>query len=461
MKKLHTLFIIPILILNLSSCNQGAGGKNNAGAYPESGKVHENTTLKGTPDYSYALYLPKGFPGDKTWPVIVMFDPHGDGLLAVTRYSGIAEKYGYILFGSNNSKNGLPVDETNRIMAAIFSEVRNYPVDTGRIYAAGFSGGSRVASRAAMFRKDVRGVIGCGGGLPSGEQPPSYSFDYFGIAGTADFNMTEMVQLDEAFNQMGLRHFIATYPGTHAWPPSGMMEDGILWHQFNAMKDGRVPKEGAMIKLFRDSVTVRLKRARSPENYLREAYLLREAISFLNGLVPIDQYRQELAATEGSARYKKQLEAYERIITKEKEEQQEMIVALFSNDLDWWKNKLRNFSQRTAKYTDPEDTLMVARLKAYLSLLCYSNATAAMKQNEHEMANRIVTIYAMADPSNPEPNYLSAVLRSWANDSTACFDELNTAISKGFSDKGRLMQQREFESYRKSPRFFDLMQNMK
>src|SRR5580704_3827412 len=55
---------------------------------------------------SYALYLPSNYTPDRAWPVIYAFDPGGRGQNPVTRYQDAAEKYGYIVAGSNNSRNG-------------------------------------------------------------------------------------------------------------------------------------------------------------------------------------------------------------------------------------------------------------------------------------------------------------------------------------------------------------------
>ena len=57
---------------------------------------------------SYEVYLPSGYPAQKKWPVIFVFDPHGNGKLAVEHFKEAAEMFGYVVLGSNNSRNGLP-----------------------------------------------------------------------------------------------------------------------------------------------------------------------------------------------------------------------------------------------------------------------------------------------------------------------------------------------------------------
>ena len=56
---------------------------------------------------SYALYLPSNYSPDKRWPIIYAFDPVARGKLPVGLFKEAAEKYGYIVAGSNNSRNSI------------------------------------------------------------------------------------------------------------------------------------------------------------------------------------------------------------------------------------------------------------------------------------------------------------------------------------------------------------------
>ncbi len=58
----------------------------------------------------YAIYLPSKYDTSKKWPVIYFFDPHGVGNLPVILYKDLAEKYGFIIAGTYNSKNGTPFE---------------------------------------------------------------------------------------------------------------------------------------------------------------------------------------------------------------------------------------------------------------------------------------------------------------------------------------------------------------
>ena len=72
------------------------------------------------------------------------------------------------------------------------------PIDPQRSYAAGFSGGARLACTLGhILEGGLAGVIAVGGGFPL-DRPPSKAmkFAVFGTVGTRDFNYYEMRQLD-------------------------------------------------------------------------------------------------------------------------------------------------------------------------------------------------------------------------------------------------------------------------
>ncbi len=98
---------------------------------------------------------------------------------------------------------------------------------------------------------------------------------------------------------------------------------------------------------------------------------------------------------------------------------------------------------------------------AFLSLFCYMNANAALAQQDQNAAIKIITIYEMADATNPEPNYMRAVLLARRSENDAAIAQLKIAVTKGFSDKKRLASQPEFTSMYNSPAWSDLLKTLK
>src|SRR5882757_3363638 len=84
------------------------------------GQVIANVPCAADPSQSYALYIPSTYTPDRAWPVIFAFDAGGHGLNPVERYRAAAERYGFIVAGSNNSRNGVPSDNA---VAALSGDV--------------------------------------------------------------------------------------------------------------------------------------------------------------------------------------------------------------------------------------------------------------------------------------------------------------------------------------------------
>jgi len=455
-----TFLFIVIFTGSCTSNGSKSSGNKTVRELPETGKIHSEITCSIDPAYTYTLYLPMGVkPGTgQSWPVIIAFDPHGSGLFPVQKYRELAEKYGYILIGSDDSKNGQTAAETRNISTALFTEIiNNYPSDTSRIYLAGFSGGSRVASLVALTNNKVRGVIGCGAGFPGLNRIPDEKFDYFGCVGLADFNLNEMVQLDNLLTKMSFRHFIITFDSTHAWPPGEIMEEGILWLTFNAMKDRIIKTDQKLIDSFRNRMDKKAKNILNEGKYLEAASIIGFELNALQGLADTTIISKSLTGLKQTPAYNRQSNLRSEMLATEQNEQQMMTGQLFVKDAKWWKNQISKYE----KPGDVEENMKNKRLLSFLSLLCYSNANAAMKQYNTELSLKVIDIYELADPGNPEPNYLRAILFMHRNDTTMSMNQLQKAVSKGFSDKVRVMQQKEFQGLKEYRPYFDLLQKIK
>ncbi len=70
------------------------------------GQVVERIEALNDSSQSYALYLPSNYTPDRKWPILCAFDPGARGRVPVERFKKAAEKYGWIVPGSNNSRNG-------------------------------------------------------------------------------------------------------------------------------------------------------------------------------------------------------------------------------------------------------------------------------------------------------------------------------------------------------------------
>jgi hypothetical protein len=208
---------------------------------PAPGTVHASVTAIADASNSYALYLPSGYSPAKRWPLLLVFDPFARGEVSVKLFHEAAEKYGFIVVGSNNSRN---FEDPSAAIRVLWADVKErYAIDPRRIYTAGLSGGARVASTVALAcRNCIAGVIANSAGLPNGATLPGPDVsDWFLVAGTTDFNYPEQLHLKESFDARKVVSRFVVYDGPHNWMPKEFAERALAWLQLRAMVKGLVP----------------------------------------------------------------------------------------------------------------------------------------------------------------------------------------------------------------------------
>jgi len=223
----------------------------------QQGEIIDKIICQDKPEQSYALYLPPDYTPEKTWPILIAFDPGAQGRIPLEHFKEAAQEYGYIIAGSNNSKNGpwLPVMEA--AMAVWADTNKRFSIDKKRVYATGFSGGSRAAAVFSKFvNHPVEGVIGIGAGLPQQLKPAQIQPSaYFGIIGIGDFNYQPMMRLDNEFDKWNVPHRFLVYDGEHNWPPQEICTRAVEWMEVLAMKRKLRPLDNDLIeKIYREEL---------------------------------------------------------------------------------------------------------------------------------------------------------------------------------------------------------------
>jgi hypothetical protein len=215
------------------------------------------------------------------------------------------------------------------------------------------------------------------------------------------------------------------------------------------------------------------------KEFTKEGYLLasadecRKAISLLNNLAPAGKFTAVLTALEVDPGYRAQAGYRKKLLNDEAREKDDLIRSLQSENIPWWKERIgklegggtkdvgrraEDAGRENWKYV--EDTLKNRRILSFLSLLCYMNATSMVAQQDENAAGKVIAIYEMSDPLNPEPNYLRATLLARRQDNPAAIGQLRIAVAKGCADKARLNNQTEFTAMSGSREWQALLQAM-
>jgi hypothetical protein len=422
------------------------------------GEVLERINCARDTTQTYALYLPSYYNIEKKWPIIYFFDAHAKGKVPIHLYKDWAEKYGYIIAGSNYSQNGMPLEIIqNHITLFRDDTSQKLSIDNQRVYTAGFSGGAKVASSVAIFDGGVRGVIGCGAGFPALDKPITRRFHFIGFVGNEDFNMASMKFLDESLQQSGFRHQLVIFDGRHEWPAKEWMQQAFWWLQVNEMKDHVIPQNdtllGEIVQSSDDQIATLQNQKKMFEIYMAYQHM----IDYVNGLADVSHYIKQLDSLANSALIRRLLKEKNEIQALEEDLQQNYVQALTSKNEAWWISEVRRLNQAAKDSGNVEAMLMHRRLINFLSLIAYSNSTGALNANEYVSARTFLKIYALVDPKNPEHRYLSACMYMKLNQADKALSGLKEAVALGFDDLKRLQNDETFLPLREKREYSELL----
>jgi dienelactone hydrolase len=411
------------------------------------GKVADSAICKTDRNQTYALYLPSYYSADKQCPIIYFFDAHGRGSLPVNSYKNLAEKYGFVLAGSNNSRNGTDWQATRQIVRALMDDTRSrINIDPKRVYTSGFSGGSRVAVTVAIAEGGIAGVLGCAAGFPREQQAGHNKFDYFGMVGDFDFNLTEMEQWDATLAQNGYTHQLLTSSGKHGWPSEQDFNTALLWIQANAIKVQVQPKNDTLIATLKNDYESRIAAATKTHDWIKAHELADGEVRLLDGLTDVSACRRRLAEIVAGKGYKAAAAMQETFRPNEAKEQQELGTQFTKQSKDWWAKKIADLNQKTRNTKDPKEAQMYGRLLSYLGFVSYMNASHAIKTGDLTNAANYLQIFKIADPKNADCPYLTAIYYIAKGDTAQAMASLKEATTMGYNEIAALLSEPAFTS---------------
>ncbi len=460
MRNIVMFFALSLSVI-LGSCSGINSGKAQQEQVLEHGKVMPKVTCKKDVTHSYALYLPSGYAEGKLFPLIILFDAHGNGNKAVELFKEQAEKYGYILVGSNVSKNGTSWEATAAHYDILLADVlERFGIDKGRIYTCGFSGGSRVASTVAITKGGIAGVIGCSAGFPQVKEAIKYKFDFFGFAGNDDMNYAEMVNLDRALEKSGFRHQLVVFNGTHDWPPKENIPEAMLWLELNAMRNKLKPIDKNFITTQLANYDKQLVEIKNAGSIYEEYLFTKKIINYFKDLTDTKKYEERFAMLKESAAVKKGMEKEEANDKKELMLQQQYAEKLSTENAAWWKSEVNQLNEFVVNSRNESERHLIKRVLEYLSLMAFSTCNSLYSQNNFEEAEHYIELYALIDSDNPEPEFMYAQVCARKKDNDNAMLHLKRAAELGFSDKGRIDNDTIFMKYNADKRFAEAMETI-
>jgi pimeloyl-ACP methyl ester carboxylesterase len=406
---------------------------------------------------SYALFLPPQYQAGKPCPLLILFDSHGSGLLPVNLMNTEAAKNGFIIAGSNNSKNGMPIEQTTVIYHKMLADLtERFNIEKKAIYVCGFSGGSRVAGAIAITEGGIAGVVGCGAGLPNINQNPVQPFSYLAVVGNQDFNYSEILQLDESLETAGYQHHLLVFDGIHQWPPKELLPDIFTWLRFDAMRRMAIPTERTEINRFIETNDKTAEDFAAAGKHAMQQTVYVKMMHYLQGLTDIAPLQSEIKRLSGEQEIITYNKEQKQLLELERKLQQKYAPQFQNQSLAWWTKEASQLQSLTKKAGDPGTKQVYQRVLGFLSINCYSYSNSALKQGDLVAAAKFIEIYRLVDPENAEHRYMAAQLAARSHNLDEMFSALKQAFDLGFKDINRLKSDADFKPYQEDERFKNL-----
>ncbi len=422
-----------------------------------SGKVIDSLPCPDFPKLSYALYLPLRYNASKRYPCIYFFDSHANGAFPLKRYKNLADQFGFVLIGSNNSRNGMAWQDVNESVIEMMEDSRRrIHIDSLLIFTSGFSGGAKVASSVAIFNGGIAGVIACAGGMPPVEQEIQTRFDYFGIVGEQDFNLTGLDILHEKLGLYGFNQQLITFNGKHTWADSADFRTALLWMQVQAMRHNNLPKNDTLIQLLKQDYDRRLDAASTTNDLVKERTLLLGITKTIDTLLNLDTYRKQLISLTGNPFLSSAVAAKVQLQHNEISLQDTLSKQFSEKDLNWWSRQITELNLNIRTSAKPDEANMYSRVLNYLGLVGYMTTSKAIKQGDLVQAANFVKIFKMADPKNPDCFYLEALCDLKAGKQNEALKALETAADLGYAEPYLIVNNPDWAALQNNSKFQEI-----
>lgn len=426
------------------------------------GRLVEGVRCRTDPSQSYTLYLPSAYSQEHRWPVLLVFDPRGRSRLAAELFRDAAERFGWIVLSSDNTRSDGPWEPNVRAVDAMWPDATTrYAADPDRMYAAGFSGGAHVAWLLAESRARLAGVIACGGRYDPSFFRETRGFAHFGAAGSTDFNYRGMEAVDALLDERGQLHRFEVFQGRHEWMPKETAGRAVAWLEVVAMRRGLRPVDEELVQELMSSDLEEARASGASGHRLEAVRTLSSVVETYEGLADVTSAREHAARMADSAEAARAVRERDRLAR-------------------WEERSLQRIHAALARFEDPETAVPPGRLRhdmrvddlldaaaaggarglaaqrvlnAAYALTAFYRPRDLFGRGLYAQAETMLEVAVGIDGSRPSAWYDLACARARQGHVDAAFDALRRAVGAGFTNAALLARDPDLEGLRGDERF--------
>lgn len=422
-----SLFLCSMLLCGLVSCSVANESKETVKA------VEKTDRCKSDSNNTYEVYIPERNKSVEKLPLLIIIDAHGSGKFALNKFRQGANKYPAILVASNLVKNGFGNYEA--AIQTLIEDVRQkYPAGE-TVFMSGFSGGARMTLGYATTHQ-LNGLILCGA-LANASQINALRCPVISISGMDDFNFIETAQYLFQEQLIPKNLMIELTNASHNWPDSLMLTNAFGFLQLSCQAADIPSLTKSQLAIYCENQKARIETLKKQGNFLKAALVARN----MSSTAPFNRDKTFASLTnelKANSEYVSQLKRLKNCLTEEINARQPFINDLMTKDTLRWKDEIKTMDEKIKTEQDSYRKDMYRRIKAFWGIACYSLSSRAVKEKNAKTLNKIIPIYRMLEPQNPDVLYFSAFPYLWEGNNEAALSLLRKALDAGFSDMSQL-----------------------
>lgn len=347
------------------------------------------------PGHLYTVSLPDHIQDQQRLPLILLIDPHGDGKLAVEKFTEALTDIPAVIAGSEKIRNNDP--DFISSLTHLAEDVQNkYPVDPGQVIVGGFSGGARMAYYFGM-NHNILGIIMYGAGPDRPVRDMGTRRMYL-VSGTRDFNFMEQY-LPPFQGLYEPRNYLPDYfRGGHEWPPGDYIHESVAY----ILKD-QVEFPAFIPLQISDRMLAAYDSLRESNELFFAAKALEKAWVFSADPKQTSRLAKQINDFNSMTGWIQYNGRFESALQQELRLKQTYLDKLADPDTTWWKNEIQGLNLRIQSTSDPETEDLLYRIKGFIGIILYSQINSQL-QNEQLTPElvRLLDIYEMAEPESED-----------------------------------------------------------
>jgi len=421
------LLIYSMLFCGLISCS--GTGKSNVAVKAVEETDSCNLNVKNT----YEVYIPARNSTDNKLPLLVIIDAHGNGQFALDKFKRGANEYPAVLIASNLIKNGFA--GYKEAIQTLIDDVRSkYPISE-TVFMTGFSGGARMVLDYAMTHP-LNGLIMCGA-LANPDQMNAVRCPVISISGMDDFNFMETAQYLFNEQQTPANLKIELTNAFHNWPDSILLTNALGFLSYTGEGGDIAFRNEPQFKKFCLYQQGRIN-SLTQQGDLLKALLIARNMALTEPFNGDAGFASTYRALKANPDYISQLNRLGKCLQYETSVRQSYIDAFQIKDTIWWKKEIGTTNEKIKTEQDSYTKDMYRRIKGFWGIACYSLCKQAINPQNTEALTKILSIYRMLEPENPDMLYFSAFPPFWAGNNEETLSTLKKTLKAGFSDRNQL-----------------------